>query len=79
VKLLVWSFVKPVILANLIAWPVVAILLQRWLDGFALRIDLDLRIFPAAALLAAAVAILVTVGHAVKVARARPVAALRYE
>jgi putative ABC transport system permease protein len=79
VRLLVWQFVKPVVIANLIAWPVAGWLLERWLDGFALRIDLNPLIFLGAGGLAVAVAVLVTAGHAIKVARARPVAALRYE
>ncbi|MEA2754173.1 MAG: putative transport system permease protein [Aliidongia sp.] len=79
VRLLVWQFVKPVVIANLIAWPVAGWLLERWLDGFALRIDLNPLIFLGAGGLAVGVAVLVTAGHAIKVARARPVAALRYE
>jgi putative ABC transport system permease protein len=79
VRLLVWQFVRPVVIANLIAWPITGWLLERWLDGFALRIDLDPLIFLAAGGFAVAIAVLVTAGHAINVARARPVAALRYE
>jgi putative ABC transport system permease protein len=79
VRLLVWQFIKPVVIANLIAWPVAGWLLKRWLDGFAQRVDLDPLIFVGAGGLAVAVAILVTAGHAINVARSRPVTALRYE
>ena len=34
VRLLVWQFSRPVIVANLIAWPVAFWLMRDWLDGF---------------------------------------------
>src|SRR3546814_5334421 len=34
VQLLAWQFSKPVILANLIAWPVAWWLMRDWLNGF---------------------------------------------
>src|SRR5690606_5470897 len=49
-RLLLWQFSKPVLWANLIAWPLAGYLLQRWLSGFAYRIDLPLWLFPATAL-----------------------------
>src|SRR5690606_22544382 len=33
-RLLLWQFSKPVIWANLIAWPVAGYLMERWLSGF---------------------------------------------
>jgi len=78
-RLLVWQFVRPVLLANLIAWPITGFIMQRWLDGFVYRIGLDPLIFLAAGFGALGVAIGVTVLHTLNVARARPVSALRYE
>jgi putative ABC transport system permease protein len=78
-RLLVWQFVRPVLLANLIAWPITGFVMQRWLHGFVYRIGLDPLIFLAAGLGALGVAIAVTVLHTLNVARARPVSALRYE
>jgi putative ABC transport system permease protein len=78
-KLLIWEFVKPVLLANAIAWPLAYLAMRRWLDGFAYRIDLDPLIFCGAGLLVLAIASAVTLFHALQVARARPVLALRYE
>jgi len=78
-RLLVWQFVRPVLLANLIAWPITGFVMQRWLDGFVYRIGLDPLIFLAAGFGALGVAIGVTVLHTLNVARARPVSALRYE
>ena len=40
VRLLAWQFSKPVIIANLIAWPVAWWVMRDWLNGFDARIDL---------------------------------------
>ena len=40
VKLLAWQFSKPVIIANLIAWPVAWWVMRDWLNSFDARIDL---------------------------------------
>jgi putative ABC transport system permease protein len=77
--LLLWQFAKPVLLANLIAWPVAYYFMHRWLQGFAYRIDLAPWMFLAASALALAIALATVIGHALMVARAQPVTALRYE
>lgn len=78
-KLLLWQFGRPVVWANLIAWPAAGWAMQRWLDGFAYRIDLPLWLFPVAAVLALVIALLTVSAHSLRVARARPVVALRHE
>jgi putative ABC transport system permease protein len=79
VQLLVWQFSRPVIIANLIAWPIAWWLMRDWLNGFAERITLTPVPFVVAAAIALGIAIATVVGHAVKVARANPIHALRYE
>jgi putative ABC transport system permease protein len=79
VRLLAWQFSKPVIVANLIAWPVAWWLMRGWLDGFDARIDLGPAPFLLAGALALAIAIGTIAGHAFKIARANPIHALRYE
>ncbi|HEY4339826.1 MAG TPA: FtsX-like permease family protein, partial [Steroidobacteraceae bacterium] len=79
IRLLLWQFSRPVLWANLIAWPVAAWAMQRWLQGFAYHVDLALWLFPAAGALALVIALLTVCTHSVLVARAKPVAALRYE
>ena len=79
VRLLVWQFSRPVIVANLIAWPVAWWLMRDWLNNFDARIDLGPTPFVMAALVALTIAIVTVVGHAFKVARANPIHALRYE
>ena len=79
VRLLLWSFTQPVLLANLIAWPLGWWALDRWLQGFAQRISLSPWLFLAAGGAALAIAALTVSGHALRVASTKPVGALRYE
>jgi putative ABC transport system permease protein len=78
-KLLLWQFAKPVLWANLIAWPVAWYLMNRWLHGFAAHVELRLWIFIAATAVALTIALATVSIHAFRVATARPVTALRYE
>jgi len=79
VRLLVWQFSKPVMIANLIAWPAAWWAMREWLNTFDARIDLGPAPFVVAGALALAIAIGTIAGHAIKVARKNPILALRYE
>jgi putative ABC transport system permease protein len=79
VRLLAWQFSKPVIAANLVAWPVAWWVMRDWLNGFDVRIGLGPTPFLLAGLLALLIALATISGHAFKVARANPINALRYE
>ncbi|MEO8313386.1 MAG: FtsX-like permease family protein [Pseudomonadota bacterium] len=78
-RLLLWQFSKPVVWANLMVWPIAGWTLRRWLDGFAYHIDLPLWLFAATALATLLIALATVSAHALRVARAKPVMALRYE
>ena len=78
-RLMLWSFAQPILWANLIAWPVGWWLMNRWLQGFAARIELSPAYFLAAGAAALLIAALTVSGHALRVAGAKPVGALRYE
>jgi putative ABC transport system permease protein len=77
--LLLRDFTKPVLLANLIAWPLAYWAMSRWLNGFAYHIDLEPWMFIGAGAVALTIAAITVLGHALRVARAKPVQALRYE
>jgi putative ABC transport system permease protein len=79
VRLLVWQFSRPVLIANLIAWPVAWWLMREWLNGFDARIALTPLPFLTAGLLALLIAVATVAGHAYRVAQTSPVRALRYE
>ena len=79
VRLLVWQFSRPVLIANLIAWPVAWWMMRDWLNGFDTRMALGPGPFLLAGGLALVIAVFTIGGHAFKVARANPIRALRYE
>ncbi len=79
VRLLAWQFSKPVILANLVAWPIAWWAMRDWLNTFDARIALTPGPFVLAGLLALAIAVATVGGHALRVARLNPIHALRYE
>ena len=79
VRLLVWQFSRPVIIANIIAWPIAWWMMRDWLNTFDQRIALTPIPFLLAAAIALGIAIATVVVHAIRVARANPIHALRYE
>lgn len=79
VKLLVGQFLRPVLLANLIAWPLAFIAMRTWLAGFEDRIALSPLFFAGASLFATAIAVLTVLGQSLRASRAAPAWALRHE
>jgi putative ABC transport system permease protein len=79
VWMLLWQFSIPVLIANLIAWPVAYYYLHNWLEDYAYRISLNPLYFLGAGLAALMIAWITVFLHAQRVARANPIRALRYE
>jgi putative ABC transport system permease protein len=77
--LLLGQFSRPVLWANLIAWPAAWWAMSRWLGGFAYRVDLPIWLFVTAMALAVVIALVTVSTHAWMAARAKPATALRYE
>jgi len=79
ILLLSKDFTKLVALAQILASPVAYYFMNRWLQDFAYRVDINVGMFLLAGVLALAIAWL-TVGYqAIKAALANPVESLRYE
>jgi putative ABC transport system permease protein len=81
VRLLVWQFSKPVFIASIIASLISFFLMANWLEDFPYRINtwFIIPICFAASLCATFVAWVTIGGNALKVARSRPIKALRTE
>jgi len=79
VALLSKDFSKWVLLANLIAWPVAYFAMNKWLQNFAYRTDINWWVFALAGGAALLIALLTVSTQAIKAAVANPVEALRYE
>lgn len=73
------EFLRWIILANLIAWPVAYLIMNKWLQNFAYQTNLGLDIF----ILSGATALLITLitvsYQSIKSALANPVESLKYE
>ena len=79
VSLMLWRISVPVLVANLIAWPIAYGYLRHWLDGYAYRITLNPIYFLAAGAMALLIAWATVYGNTLRLARTSPVRALRYE
>jgi len=79
VWMLLWQFSIPVLIANLIAWPVAYYYLHGWLEGYAYRVTLNPLYFLGAGAAALLIAWATVFLHASRVAKANPIHALRYE
>ena len=56
-RLLLWQFSRPVLLANLLAWPAAYWAMRAWLQGFAQRVEFDWWLFAGAAAVTLTVAV----------------------
>ncbi|HEY6977863.1 MAG TPA: ABC transporter permease [Chitinophagaceae bacterium] len=77
--LLTMDFIKLVLIANFIAWPVAWYFMQKWLDHFPYRISISIWIFLSAAMMALIIASITVGFQAIKAAIANPVKSLRTE
>jgi putative ABC transport system permease protein len=77
--LLIKQFSKWVVLANLLAWPIAYIVLNRWLENFAYRTNLALWIFIFSGVISLIITLLTVSYQATKTATLNPVKTLKYE
>jgi len=73
------DFVKWVIIANVIAWPVATLIMNRWLDTYALHTGISVWIYLIAAFMAISTALVTIIWQVLRSAMANPIKALRYE
>ncbi|RLJ80129.1 ABC transporter permease [Pedobacter alluvionis] len=73
------DFIKLVAIANLIAFPLAYIIINKWLSGYEYRISVSALPFIVAISLSVIIAILTVSVQSVKVAKANPIDALKYE
>jgi len=73
------DFIKLVAIANLIAFPLAYIIINKWLSGYEYRISVSTLPFIIAIGLSVLIAILTVSVQSLKVAKANPIDALKYE
>lgn len=77
--LLISDFVKPVLLSLLLAAPLSFVLMSRWLEQFAYRVEVGIQVFVVAGLLTLLLAIATAAFHTVRTALVNPADTLRAE
>jgi putative ABC transport system permease protein len=68
-----------VLLANIIAWPVVYLMMKKWLENYVFQTNLGLGIFLVSGLFTLFLALLTAGSKIIKIAEANPSDALKYE
>ncbi|HYE55424.1 MAG TPA: ABC transporter permease [Chitinophagaceae bacterium] len=79
VGLLSLDFLKLVLIANLVAWPIAWFALNKWLSDFAYRVNVTWWVFAVAGVAALLIALLTVSFQALKAAISNPVKSLRTE
>jgi putative ABC transport system permease protein len=73
------EFIKWILIANLIAWPLAYYFMNNWLQDFAYRITINLWLFVIAGGTTLVIALITVSYQAIKVATANPINSLKYE
>jgi putative ABC transport system permease protein len=79
VLLLSKEFIRWVLVATIIAWPIAWYFMNSWLQNFAYRISINAWPFLLAAITALLIAVLTVIFQSVKTALTNPVESIRYE
>ena len=79
IVLLSKEFIKWIMLANIVAWPLAWFLMSRWIQNFAYRTQIGWAVFLWAGFVAMAIAVFTFIFQTIKTASAKPVNSLRYE
>ena len=73
------NFIKWVVVANIVAFPVAYFAISKWMEEFAYKADIGFIYYIQAALLTLAVSLIAVAFQTVKAALTNPVKTLRYE
>jgi len=73
------EFLKLVLIANLIAWPISYLFVNKWLASFPYKVEISILVFISAAVIALGIS-LITIGYTViRSAVSNPIESIRYE
>lgn len=73
------DFAKWILLANLLAWPIAYLIMQKWMERFVYKSRISMMAFILAGTFTFLIALMTTTYHAAKCAYTHPVESLRYE
>jgi len=73
------DFVKLILIANVISWPIIYLVMNNWLENFANRINIGIGLYLVPGLMVLLITLFTVSYQSVMAATANPVKALRYE
>jgi putative ABC transport system permease protein len=73
------DFIKLVTISNVIAFPIAYIVINKWLSAFEYRVPISFLPFALAIVISILIAVLTVSIQSIKVAKANPIDALKYE
>ena len=73
------EFIKWVIIANIVAWPLTYYFMNKWLEDFAYRTDIGIWVFVISGVSTLIIALITVSFQTVKAALSNPIKSLRYE
>lgn len=73
------EFLKLVIIANLIAWPVSFLLMKKWLESFPYQVKISFGVFLLSGFIALAISLITISYTVIRSATSNPIKSLRYE
>ena len=79
VVLLSKDFLKLIVAANIIAWPLAYFGMNKWMQNFAYKSGIDLWVFLYTGILAVGIALITVSYQSIKAALLNPVDAIKYE
>lgn len=77
--MLSFDFLKWVLMANIIAWPIAYVLMDKWLQQFAFQIGVKAWIFVVAGLFTIVISLMIILYQVIRVGKINPVNYIRYE
>ena len=78
-RMLLWDFSKPVMIANVIAWPFAVVVMLGYLSLFTVKVPLSPLPFALSLAITVLIAWAAVGGQAIRAARVKPATVLRYE
>ena len=78
-SLLSQDYLKLIIVSNIVAWPIAYLLINKWLQGFAFRVEMDISLFIFSGVFILLIAIMTISVQTFKSANSNPIDALKYE
>ncbi|MBG0859654.1 MAG: FtsX-like permease family protein, partial [Bacteroidales bacterium] len=73
------EMIKLVLIAVVFAWPVSYLVMNKWLQNFAFRVDIGIAVFLNVLLIVLSISFAVVGWHVIRLARENPAEVIRYE